>query len=794
MTPTQPPQGPQGPPNIPPQGMPQQDPRELLHEPLPQNKPEKPASVQTFRQLRISDQEKQRLKNRIWDDFQGARSNHDRRIFKFRRLWRMWRSLNVAAPSKKDGARFEVPLLKWTVFSQWARCMQALLGDDAEIVAEPTTPEGDRTAVKVGKYMSWRFFEYMQAIEQLSPFLFRAILFGRGFAEIEYAQDFFWQRSDENDVDFEKAKGDARRTISNGDGTVDEEVLCYDGPRLTALWPSQLVLPAQDNVSTASDHSWKIRRDRVTPQQLLDGELRGKYQGIKDNWQQIIGAAQQRQERDYLWDDERIDSDEAEGVDHASLLGNRDSVEVWRWYGKWRLLKGKKEAGINNLDYRQVRESELMVTYLPGPGLVIGVQDLRDLYPRMKKRDPFVDLAMVKDGSYWSPGLGEMLEELQDEASINFALFRKAGQLSVGPIIFYKPSSSGFDPTTFEYKPGTAIPTEDPSSVQTVSLKADLSFSEMMQQVLKSFAELVTGVSDQTTGLSSDRPNAPRTASGQAMLLNEGNVRASLDMSMLREDMAKVIKYVWELDSEYADENVYFRVTGDDANGLFDTNNGFGTMTGEDRSHDFSFDLKFATSIWSREAKKATMMQLYQLSMGNPLVQTNPKALWVLLNRVWEANGEKNFADVIPEPPDTDRPKTPKEEWNEMMSGEIVHVNPLDDDIAHLTDHRNRLTQATDVPPERRDKRLEKEAIAHIIEHENQRRRKMVLQELITQAQNELQQRLGAQPGPGAPPSGPAGPGAWTPPMPPGPVAAPGSPPAIAAGAPPMPTPVPGQP
>jgi hypothetical protein len=235
-------------------------------------------------------------------------------------------------------------------------------------------------------------------------------------------------------------------------------------------------------------------------------------------------------------------------------------------------------------------------------------------------------------------------------------------------------------------------------------------------------------------------------------------------------------------------------VTGDDPVG-FDVNNGFGTMTAEDREHNYSFDLKFATSMWSREARKAVMMQLYSLSMGNPLVQMNPRALWTLLNRVWEANGEKNFADIIPEPPETDRPKTPKEEWIEMQSGEVIHVNPLDDDNAHLLDHRNRLTQATSAPADKRDPRLEKEAVQHIIEHENQKRRKMVLQELITAAANQLEQQMGGQPPPGAPPSGPAGPGAWTPPMPPQPpAAAPGSPPAIAAGAPPIPTTVPGAP
>lgn len=730
---------------------------------------DQPASAQNFRQLIISEQEQNRLKSRIWDDHLGARSNHDRRIQKFRRYYRMFKGLNVTRGSR-EGADFQVPMVRWITSGQWARMMQSCLGDDAEIIAKPTSPVDEKLATKVGTYTTWRFFEYMRAINHLSPFLFRGLLFGRSHAEILYTQDYYWERRNPNDVDFKKLAAAGLNFRKNPDGSVDVEVLAYDAPKMEALWPSELIVPAQDNVTDVTEFEWKIRRRRVTPQQLLDGEKKGHYQGVRDNWEAIAGDASQRQERDYWWDDEKIDSDEAEGVDHATLLGNRDSVEMWCWYGKWRMLKGKRDARPENIRYRDDHETELLVKYLPKTQLIVGVQDLRDLYPRMKKRDPFVTYGMAKDGSYWTSGLGELLEDLQNESTINHALFRKAGQLSVGPILFFKPSS-GFDPETFEYEPGKAIPSEDPNGVKAITLQADLKYSEMMQETLKAMAELVSGVSDQTLGQAIDRPNAPRTASGQAMLLQEGNVRASLDMTMLREDLGHLIEYVYALDCEYADDQVFFRVTGDDA--PFDVNNGFGAMTAEDREHPFRFDVKFATSVWSREAKKQALLQLYGLSLQNPIVQQNPRALWVLLNRIWEAFGEDGFADIIPQPPETDRPKDPKEEWQEMQDGEEVHVNPLDDDMAHIQDHRARVTREHEEPPERRDDRLIKLALAHIIEHEKQRRQKMVLQELITAATNEIQARMGGQPGqppqpggmppaggvPAAPPPGAPGPG-----------------------------------
>ncbi|HLJ48981.1 MAG TPA: hypothetical protein VKU01_23355 [Bryobacteraceae bacterium] len=676
------------------------------------------------KQLGLNERELERLKDRIYQDFLAARSNHDRRIARFRRYYRMWRGL-VERGTKEDGAGFEVPMLKWFTFGHWARCMQALLGDDAEIVAVPTAPTDERDARMAGRYMTWRVFEYMRAVNPLTVWVFRCILFGTAHAELNYEQEYFWERNPKTGE--------------------DTESLCYDGPRLTPLWPSQIVLPAQDEVRSIDDFEWIIRRRRVTPQQLLDGERRGRFQAVTDNWEQIVAFSQERQERDYWWDDERIDADAAEGVDHASVLGNRDSLDLWEWYGKWRLPKGNQDATPYNLKRRQPLQAELLVKYIPHAQLIVGVQDLRDLYPRIRKRRPFVDLHLVKDGSYWGPGLGEMLEMLEEAASRNHNLFERGGTFSVGPIIFYRPSA-GFDPETFEYKPNTAVPTEDPAGVNVVRMQGNLEYPIQMAGVLKSIAELISGVSDQTLGQAIDRPNAPRTASGQAMLIQEGNVRASLDMTMLREDLNAAMGYCWELDREYADEQVFFRVTESDRPG-FDIDRGFGVMTSEQREHEFGFDVKFATSIWAREAKKQAIVALYQISLQNPLVAQNPRALWVLLNRVWEAFGERNFRDVLPEPPDLDQPRQPKAEWQMALQGDDLelHVNPLDDDRAHVLDHQRRLMAEKQEPEERRDNCAIAIMEQHIHEHMMQMEQKRVLQVAVGQAVEQMRAQQSAQ-------------------------------------------------
>jgi hypothetical protein len=673
-------------------------------------------------QIRLDNQEQQRLGQHIWDGAIAARSNHDARIERFRRYYRMWRGLSDQQATDGDGKSFDVPMLKWINFGHWSRVMAALLGDDAEIIAKPTAPIDEKLVKKAGIYETWRVFEYMKATPQLAAWTFRTVLYGRAHAYCPYDQEHFVARNPQT-------------------GKMEKQ-LSYDGPRTISLSPSEIILPAQVGVQHVSDFDWKIRRlQGVTPQELLDGENEGIYFGIKDRWNEIMAFAEQRQERDYWLDDEQIDQDIAEGVNHYSLMGARDTLEVWKWYGKWRMKRGEHDSSPNDILYRALEQSEILVSYLPRLQMVIGVQDLRELYPVTKKRDPFCDIGLTKDGSYWCPGVGELIEALQRKSTANYALFERAGKFSVGPVIFYKPTAGNFDPDTFVYAPNTAVPTEDPGSIQIVNMKADLSFSEQNQQALSGFAEKVTGISDQTLGQSIDRPNAPRTAAGQMALIEQGNVRASLDMSFIQDDLSQWLEWIWGLDRTFAGDEIFFRVTGDDANGLFDTDKGFGKMTAEERQHQFDFQLKFANSVWSKEAKKQQVVQLYQMAMANPLCQQNPRALWMLLDKVWKALGDSSFSEIIPAPPEVDTPISPTEEWSMALRGEDIHVNPLDDDQAHLIDHRKRLDMEQSEDPEKRDQQAEAIMVQHIMEHHAQMRQKQVLAAIAQKIQQELQQQ-----------------------------------------------------
>ena len=140
---------------------------------------------------------------------------------------------------------------------------------------------------------------------------------------------------------------------------------------------------------------------------------------------------------------------------------------------------------------------------------------------------------------------------------------------------------------------------------------------------------------------------------------------------------------------------------------------------------EYDFDLKFATSVYSREAQRERDLALYQLDMQNPLIAQNPRALWLVTRRAHQALGDDNFADLVPEPPDLDRAHTPEEEWTAALQGEDLFVHPDDHDELH---ERNHIAQI------QRERKKEIEAdlpairamIPHIREHRKQKADKLL--------------------------------------------------------------------
>lgn len=667
-------------------------------------------------QLKLSRAELTRLANQIQTDYHAAESDHSARIERFRRYYRMWRNRVDAesAPTKKGASNYRVPLLQWHIFGKWAGMIEGLLGNDAKITCAPVGPSDERSQRKAEAFINWRVFHSMKLTTPMSIFTFRELLFGRSIAYAPWVRERYWKRDLQANVDVEE--------------------IWRNSPGFQPLHPDDIIVPAED-VQSIQDFSFVIHKGRLTPQQFLDEERAGRFFGVKENWDKFLNWGRGTQQRDHVGDHIKREQDAADGITMEYPLSAGTALPVRRWYGRWRLPKGADGGEQTNSKKRRMDESELLVTFVPDLDLIVGVEDLMDLYPLTKDRRPFVEASLVKDGSYWSMGLGEMLEMMEDELTNNHRLFDEAGQFSVGPVIFYKPGS-GFNPDTYKYEPFSLVPTDSPQDIKAVNIDADMSYPIAKAQEMHSTAERVTGVTEMSIGRAQAQPNAPRTATGQMAMIEAGNMRVALDLRFLREDFKGILQHFWQLDQQFAGKEVFFRVTEEEAGGLFDVRQGGALMTADELAARYDFDIKFSTSYWQREAESQRALNRYQLDLANPLILQNPRALWKVTNDAHIALGDRNFGQLVPEPPDPGLPKNPAEEWTLMLQGEEVQPNPLDNDDFHIMTHlRQAQDQKASIQPDAGALQL---ITTHIAMHQAAKRQKMLMQAMAAQVMQNV--------------------------------------------------------
>lgn len=630
--------------------------------------------------------ELERLGKQVEFDREAALIGHQERMRRFARYYQLWRNVADEPIEDENEPTYRVPMVQSDVFAKWAGNLDSLFGDDAEITAEPIGPSDVGTARKVGAFIDWRVFTDMKLVNRFAEFEHRKILLGRSHAYCPWEKRYYWV------TDRDPMTGARAR----------RRVLAYEGPGFYPLHPDDLLVPTE-RVTSIQDFSFVIRKFRCSPQDLLDGEADGLYNGITDNWDKIVQHALVERELDDRGDRIKFEEQFLEGVNYDGVVsgGERSGkLTVYEWFGYWRLPKNLK-GDVSERDWkkRDRVQSHLRVFYIPACDLVIGVDDLADLYPNTEHRVPIKEASLTKDGTYWCMGLGEMLIGLEDEATHVHRIFMQAGEFSAGPLIVARPGS-GLKRGETRYRPWTVLWSEDPGGINMLQPRVDHNWSIAMGQSLVGWKEKKDGITDQTVGRSIDRPNAPDTARGQLALIEQGNIRASIDTRSLREDFGEIVSWFWTLESMFGSENTFFRVTEEDAAGLFDVSQGGSTLTQQERAGRYDFRVKFATSYWSREAQKQRFLELYALLTQNPLVVSNPILLGQVTRDLCKTLGHPEIAALIPMPQQIDVPRTPSEEWNLMLQGQDVEPHPADNDPMHLVDHQRQLQLAMQAAPD----------------------------------------------------------------------------------------------
>lgn len=719
-------------------------------EATPAEDPAETRQVPYAEQIILDEAEENLLIHRIEEDMNRAEAEHQRRRNRNERLQVCWdQNVDQSMPAGKPNAKF--PLILIQVLLKMAVEMQSLFGEESSVKAVPTKPTDEATVAKVGAYMRWVVFSAMpNFLERFCVFIFRRVLFGFAGCGLTYEQRFY-------------------------DDAEGERVMYSESPEFKIVNDADLYTPGED-AESLQDLSFVIERFPVTPDQLLlDESEKGLYYGIADDWDRIREMARNngaRGDRGSGHQPQMIKEivDRAEGVDRST--GAYDSYEVleaWKWCGRWRMKLADTQdtalatptAGAESSvsdqtgtiqttpaeppegsgePEREQRETDLIVVYFPQLRKIKRCQRLREQYPRTPDKRPYYSSTLIKDGRFFGKGFGEILEWVEAELTKNNNLFTQGGQFSIGPLIFYRPSS-GASPDVLKYEPNLMIPTANPQQdVNVVNMRIDPNYFVMQQNNLLTIVERLTGNLDASTGDNSGRAFGQRTARGTLAVLQRGDVRVSLDTTFLLNDFGKLLRRIWELCCMYAPSEQFFRVTGEYPTGLFEMEKGFAKITAEEFAGEFDFELKPAVGFYAKEAHKDDLMQSYGLLLQNPLFMSNPRALWQLTVDTFKPFG-LDIKRMLPEPPEPPMSIAPDEEWSKMLQGEHVHVSPLDNDAMHLEQHRLQLVRHHALAPERQDVDAMNKLIDHIGETEVQQQQKAQMA-MLTQAVGDQISRL----------------------------------------------------
>ena len=679
-------------------------------------------------QLQLSPAEIQNLATQIRIDYDSAQSEHSTRMKRWNEMYRrLMMILEQSGADTRGNDNSEVPAMLWTVLEHIAAEHQAIFAPDAYIDGSPRGDADVKLAGVVAAGMNWLVYSAVDLDRKWPRFAFYRSFFGRGFAYRPYEV----------------------RTFEGirADGSFGE-VVAYNAPEFYPIWPDNLILPAEE-FQSLQEASFVIHREFLTLPELVRGEQAGRFFGISENYAKLTAFARNRNMRNNVGQEMTRSRDLVEGVNMDNISLRNGRIEVWSWYGRWHMplpdeFGEMRDYAIDDWEHRDLLPEDLLVRYIPDANMVIGVESLKEMYPCLERRRPFFESALNDSLSYWGPGYGQLLYDIQaglTQDNRDMAECAKRNAIKTG---FMRQTSSMSPDSRIEIEPGKAYFTQDPAAIRWEATGGSMDGLLANEQRKFAISERLTGRSDLNSGRTIDRPNAPKTVGQTMALLEAGNVRLAYDTSKINQDLNFLFQDYWQMWSWFGGEQLNFRVTERDLpRKMFKAIGDLNAVEQAARNMQFDFAVRFAPTEFRRAALRENMINLLGLALKNPVVMSSPRALWNITRKVHELMGDRDFADLVPEPPDIGIPKNPMAEWAMMQQGEIVNVHPQDDDKAHIADHMQRLE--AEMQSSSPDQDLIRAAMEHIQQHQQQMELKAkvepVAQALGAAAAQSLQQQ-----------------------------------------------------
>ena len=285
-------------------------------------------------------------------------------------------------------------------------------------------------------------------------------------------------------------------------------------------------------------------------------------------------------------------------------------------------------------------DEEVEIVYLADTQKIARIMPLTRLYPDGKR--PHVDNRFTRiPRHFFGQGIPAKLRHLNRLLNSTFNQMMDYGTLQNMPFFFYEPASTGLLSDMNQLKPGEGVPVLNSGGVNFPRFQGNKDFQLSVLQQVQAWAERDTAVTDFTQGRAASVPNAPRTARGTAMLMQQSNIAFSRMVALMAEQFVELLRRVHMMYQRYAPRHLEFKFFNQET-GLFKRSNVTRDLFFEDV--DFQFQLNP-----NRLQEQQKNMQMAQFMMSIPYIGQAPQSVRALAKQLYESLGKKNFDAIWPE-------------------------------------------------------------------------------------------------------------------------------------------------
>lgn len=277
-----------------------------------------------------------------------------------------------------------------------------------------------------------------------------------------------------------------------------------------------------------------------------------------------------------------------------------------------------------------------------------------------------------RPGEPFGVGLLEILSPLSKELDLMHNTRIDNVLLQSTPFYLYR-RSAGVDPDNIILEPGAGIPVTNPDDIVFPSLPNRTQFSAQEENVVYTYVERLTGISDLALGVLSSTQGATRTATGARALMGENNTNLSIHLRRLNRGFTRLLQNTWLMLRNKVEPGFSFRVIGDDGRDIFRKMND--VVMGVDVDFDIS-----ANSTNSNKAVQSEVGQFLMSMTQNMLFLqsglSDPGKMYAAAKHYLNTIGVKDVHRYVNRPVGYEYSPSPQEEFQRIILGIPVNVHP----------------------------------------------------------------------------------------------------------------------